>query len=144
MLEAVKSALETMGWLGIVLLILVVVNTMCGTLYNIATGKETFSFKRLFGGLGKSFIFYISAAFLSIAFTMLPFINEMITYTFGVTLLTNDLLNTLSGVGVLAIVVAAIVVQGKKAIEGVTKLANISSDTEVITWNVEVPEDEEE
>lgn len=144
MLEAVKSTLETMGWLGIVLLILVVVNTMCGTLYNIATGKETFSFKRLFGGLGKSFIFYISAAFLSIAFTMLPFINEMITYTFGVTLLTNDLLNTLSGVGVLAIVVAAIVVQGKKAIEGVTKLANISSDTEVITWNVEVPEDEEE
>lgn len=143
MLEAIKCTLTTIGWLGIILLILVVVNTMCGTVYNTATGKEAFSLKRLFGGLGRSLIFYMSAALLSVAFTMLPYINDTITDTFGVTLLTNDLLNTLSGVGVLAIVVAAIIVQGKKAIEGVTKLANISADTETITWNVEIPEEDE-
>lgn len=143
MLEAIMFTLKTMGWLGIVLMILVLVNTMCGTLYNVATGKEEFSVRRLFGGLGKSFIFYISAAFLSVALTMLPFINEMIEDTFKVTLLTEDLLNALSSVGVLAIVVAAIVVQGKKAIQGVTKLGNISADTEVITWEVEIPEENE-
>ena len=39
---------------------------------------------------------------------------------------------------------STIIVQGKKAIEGVTKLANISADTEVITWKVEIPEEDEE
>lgn len=143
MLEAIMFTLKTMGWLGIVLMILVLVNTMCGTLYNVTTGKEEFSIRRLLDGLGKSFIFYISATFLSVALTMLPFINKMIEDTFEVTLLTEDLLNALSGVGVLTIVVAAIVVQGKKAIQGVTKLGNISADTEAITWEVEIPEENE-
>ena len=116
MLEAIMFTLKTMGWLGIVLMILVLVNTMGGTLYNVTTGKEEFSIRRLLGGLGKSFIFYISATFLSVALTMLPFIT---------------------------IVVAAIVVQGKKAIQGVTKLGNISADTEAITWEVEIPEENE-
>ena len=142
MKDAIILTLQAMGWLGIVLGILVVVNTICGTLYNITTGQESFSWKKLFKGLGKALIFYISAALLSIAFTMLPFINEMITNTFGTKLLTEELLTTLSGVGVLGVVVSTIVVQGKKAIVGILQLANISANTEEITWEVEIPEEE--
>ena len=142
MKDAIILTLQAMGWLGIVLGILVVINTICGTLYNITTGQESFSWKKLFKGLGKALIFYISAALLSIAFTMLPFINEMITNTFGTNLLTQELLTTLSGVGVLGVVVSTIVVQGKKAIVGILQLANISANTEEITWEVEIPEEE--
>ena len=141
MIEAILQTLKTMGWLGVILGILVLVNTMCGTIYNVATGKEKLNIKKLFSGLGKSLIFYVSAGLLSIAFTILPFINEMITKTFGTTFLTDELLNTMSGVGVLGVVIAAIIVQGKKAVEGITKLANVSADTEVITWDVEIPEE---
>ena len=92
-------------------------------------------------GIAKILAFYVCSVFVAVAFTMLPFINEMITNAFGVILLSSELLNTLSSVAVLGIVTAAIVVQGKKAIQGVVDLANISSDTEVITW--EVKDDEE-
>ena len=137
MLEAILSTLSIMGWLGIILGILVVVNTICGTIYNICSGKENFKWKKLFKGLGKAGIFYISAAFLSVAFTMLPFINEMIIDAFGTILISTELLNTLSSVGVLGVVASVVVIQAKKAIQGVTSLANMSADTEVITWKVE-------
>lgn len=137
MLEAILSTLSIMGWLGVILGILVIVNTICGTIYNICSGKENFKWKKLFKGLGKAGIFYISAAFLSIAFTMLPFINEMITDAFGTVLISTELLNTLSSVGVLGVVASVIVIQAKKAIQGITNLANMSADTEVITWKVE-------
>ena len=137
MLEAILSTLSIMGWLGVILGILVIVNTICGTIYNICSGKENFKWKKLFKGLGKAGIFYISAAFLSVAFTMLPFINEMITDAFGTVLISTELLNTLSSVGVLGVVASVIVVQAKKAIQGITSLANMSADTEVITWKVE-------
>ena len=137
MLEAILSTLSIMGWLGVILGILVIVNTICGTIYNICSGKENFKWKKLFKGLGKAGIFYISAAFLSVAFTMLPFINEMITNAFGTVLISTELLNTLSSVGVLGVVASVIVVQAKKAIQGITSLANMSADTEVITWKVE-------
>ena len=68
---------------------------------------------------------------------MLPYINTMIASSFGVVLLTDELLNTLSSMGVLAVVVSSIVVQGKKAIANTIQLANMSGDTEVITWKVE-------
>ena len=142
MLEAILSTLSIMGWLGIILSILVIVNTVCGTIYNICSGKENFKWKKLFKGLGKAGIFYISAAFLSVAFTMLPYINEMIVNSFGVILLSTELLNTLSSVAVLGIVVSTVVVQAKKAIEGIIKLANISVGEEKITW--EVIEEEED
>ena len=137
MLEAILSTLSIMGWLGVILGILVIVNTICGTIYNICSGKENFKWKKLFKGLGKAGIFYISAAFLSVAFTMLPFINEMITDSFGTMLISTELLNTLSSVGVLGVVASVIVIQAKKAIQGITNLANMSSETEVITWKVE-------
>lgn len=137
MLEAILSTLSIMGWLGIILGILVVVNTVCGTVFNISEKKESFSWKRLLGGLGKSAVFYVAASLVSVAFTMLPYINEMITNAFGTILLSNELLNTLSSIGVLGVVISAIVVQGKKAITNTVQLANMSGDTEEITWKVE-------
>ena len=137
MLKAILSTLSIMGWLGVILGILVIVNTVCGTVFNISEKKESFSWKRLFSGLGKSLIFYIAAALVSVAFTMLPYINEMITNAFGTILLSNELLNTLSSIGVLGVVISAIVVQGKKAITNTVQLANMTNNTEVITWNVE-------
>lgn len=141
MLQAILSTLGTMGWLGIILGILVVVNTICGTVYNVHNGEQ-YSWKKMFKGIGKAAIFYVSAALTSVAFTMIPFINEMITSSFGVILLSADLLNTLSGVAVLGVVVSTIVVQAKKAVKGIVDLANMSADVkEEITW--EVIEDEE-
>lgn len=136
MLEAILSTLTTMGWLGVVLGILVIVNTVCGTVYNVHNGEQ-YSWKKMFKGIGKSVIFYVSAVLTGIACTILPFINEMITSSFGVILLSGDLLNTLSGVAVLGIVVSTVVVQAKKAIAGIVDLANMSADVkEEITWEV--------
>lgn len=137
MLEAILSTLTIMGWLGIILSLLVIVNTICGTVFNVVAKKETFSWKRLAKGVGQAVIFYISAVLTSVAFTMLPYINAMIANSFGVVLLTDELLNTLSSMGVLAVVVSSIVVQGKKAIANTIQLANMSGDTEVITWEIE-------
>jgi len=143
MVEAILKTLQIMGWLGIALGILAIVNIVTGTLINIWSGKETFNGKKMIKGIAKVLAFYICSVFVAIAFTMLPFINEMITNAFGVILLSSELLNTLSSVAVLGVVTAAIVVQGKKAIQGVVDLANISSDTEVITWEVEEPKEDE-
>lgn len=141
MLEAIMSTLGIMGWLGVILGILVIVNTVCGTVTNITNG-ESFSWKKMLKGLAKAGIFYGSAICTSVAFTMLPYINEMIVNSFGVILLSTELLNTLSSVAVLGIVVSTVVVQAKKAIEGIIKLANISVGEEKITW--EVIEEEED
>ena len=141
MVEAILKTLQIMGWLGVALIILAIVNIVTGTLINIWSGKETFNGEKMIKGIAKVLTFYICSVLVAIAFTMLPFINEMITNAFGVILLSSELLNTLSSVAVLGVVTAAIIVQGKKAIQGVVDLANISSDTEVITW--EVKDDEE-
>ena len=74
---------------------------------------------------------------------MLPYINTMITDAFGVVLLSSDLLNTLSSVAVLGIVVASVVTQAKKAFENISKLSTMSSDVEVITWDVVEPKEDE-
>ena len=137
MLEAILTTLKIMGWLGVVLALVVIVNTVCGTVFNISSKKETFSWSRLLKGLGKSLVFYLSATLMGVACTMLPYINEMITGAFGTVLLSNDILTTLSSVGVLGVVVTAIVALGKKAIANVVKLANMAYETEEITWNVE-------
>lgn len=137
MLDAILSTLSIMGWLGLILLILLVVNTVSGTVFNIIDKKESFSWKKMLIGIGKAVIFYASAVFAGVAFTMLPFINDMITKSFGVMLLSSDLLNTLSSVGVLALIVASVVIQGKKAIKNTVRLANMACQTEEITWKVE-------
>lgn len=144
MFNAILNTLEIMGWLGIVFGILVITNTITGMISNIWSGQEDFSWKRMGNGILKSLVFYISAIFVSIAFTMLPFINEMITTAFGVILVSSETLNTLSSVGVLGVVIATICVQGKKSVENIVRLANTCSNTEVITWDVEIPEDDKE
>ena len=142
MLEAIMEILKIMGWLGVVLGIIAIVNLVCGTIYNINDG-QSFSWKKFFKGILKVVIFYISAVFVSIAFTMLPYINTMITDAFGVVLLSSELLNTLSSVAVLGIVVASVATQAKKAFANVSKLSTMSSDVEVITWDVVEPEEDE-
>lgn len=143
MIEAILNTLEIMGWLGIALGVLALVNITTGTLSNIWSNKEQFKFAKLLKGIGKVVAFYICATFVGVAFTMLPFINEMITNAFGVMLISNDVLNTFSSVAILGIVISTIIVHARKAVSGIVNLANLSSETEEITWEVEEPRDEE-
>lgn len=127
MLETIIEVLKIMGWLGVILGILTFVNTICGIITNLDKG-EKFNLKKLLKGLLKAAIFYLSAVLTSIAFTMLPFINTMITKIFEIELLSSDTLNTLSTIAILGIIVAAIITQGKGAIENVNKLSTMSTD----------------
>ncbi len=135
MLEVILSTLGIIGWLGIVLGIFVIVNTVCGTVTNVSNG-ESFSFKKMFKGLGKAGIFYLSAVFASVATTMLPYINEMIANSFGTMLISTEILSELSSVGVLGISVAAIVSQAQKALKGIKNLSQLTLGKEEITWEV--------
>lgn len=129
MLETIIEVLKIMGWLGIILGILTFVNTICGIITNLDRG-EKFNLKKLLKGLLKAVIFYLSAVLTSIAFTMLPFINTMITKIFEIELLSSDTLNTLSTIAILGIIVAAIITQGKGAIENVNRLSIMSADVD--------------
>lgn len=137
MLEAIIETLKIMGWLGIILGILVTVNISTSTIHNIWSSKELFSWKKMLKGIGKSLVFYLSAVAISVACTMLPYVNEMITASFGVMLVSNETLEVLSSVGILGIVMSTIVIQAKKAITGVSTLSNVSTSDEEITWKVE-------
>lgn len=137
MLEAILETLKIMGWLGIILGILVTVNISTSTIHNIWSSKELFSWKKMLKGIGKSLVFYLSAVAISVACTMLPYVNEMITASFGVMLVSNETLEVLSSVGILGIVMSTIVIQAKKAITGISTLSNVSTSDEEITWKVE-------
>lgn len=137
MLEAIMETLKIMGWLGIILGILVTVNITTSTIHNIWSSKELFSWKKMLKGIGKSLVFYLSAVAISIACTMLPYVNEMITASFGVMLVSNETLEVLSSVGILGIVMSTVVIQAKKAITGISTLSNVSTSDEEITWKVE-------
>lgn len=137
MLEAILETLKIMGWLGIILGILVTVNITTSTIHNIWSSKELFSWKKMLKGIGKSLVFYLSAVAISVACTMLPYVNEMITASFGVMLVSNETLEVLSSVGILGIVMSTIVIQAKKAITGISTLSSVSTSDEEITWKVE-------
>ena len=137
MLEAIIKTLQIMGWLGVILGILVIVNITTSTIYNIWSGKEVFSWKKMLKGIGKSLVFYLGAAAISVACTMLPYVNEMITESFGVMLVANETLEVLSSIGILGIVMSTVVVQAKKAITGISTLSKVSTSDEEITWTVE-------
>ena len=47
MLEAILSTLSIMGWLGIVLGMLVIVNVSTSTIYNVSSSKEKFNWKKM-------------------------------------------------------------------------------------------------
>lgn len=137
MLNAILETLKIMGWLGVVLAILVIVNIVSSTIYNVWSSKEAFSGKKMLKGILKSVIFYLSAAAISVAFTILPFINQMIVDSFGVVLIANETLEMLSSVAVLGVVIAAVIAQGKKALSAITKMFTVSTNCEEITWTVE-------
>ena len=145
MFNAILAILEIMGWLGVILAMLLFVNTSCKTLYNVGYKGEDFQWKKMLKGIVKAIFFYLGAALTAVSFTLLPFVNTMIIEAFGVVLITQELLNTLSSVSVLSTIVAAVVLQAKKAITSLLQLANMVSDTlknenkdeEEITWNVE-------
>lgn len=128
MLETIMQTLTIMGWLGIVLVILAFVNILTGTLVNIWSGKEKFDGKKMAQGIIKVIAFYICSVFVAIAASLLPSINTMITEGFGVQLLTDELLNTFSSIAVLGVVISTIVVHAKKAIIGISDLANLSHE----------------
>ena len=128
MKEAILNTLLIMGWLGVVLATLAIVNILTGTLTNMWTKNEKFDIKKMSKGIIKVISFFICSAFVAVVFTMLPFINEMINNVFNIELISNELLNTFSSVGVLGVVISTITTQGKKAIQGIVDLANISSD----------------
>lgn len=140
MWEMVLSTLSVMGYLGIVLGILVLINTVCGIIKNTSEGQQ-FSWKILGKGLLKAFVFYVCSTLLGIAFTMLPEVNRMIQEVAGVQLFAQDTLNTLSSVAVFAVVVAAVISQGKSALEGVTELLQVKINGEKITWEVDDSEE---
>lgn len=129
MKEAILNTLLIMGWLGVVLATLAIVNILTGTLTNMWTKNEKFDIKKMLKGIIKVISFFICSAFVAVVFTMLPFINEMINNIFNIELISNELLNTLSSVGVLGVVISTITTQGKKAIQGIVDLANISSNS---------------
>ena len=136
MWEAVLATLSVMGWLGIILGILVFINTVCGVIKNTSEGQQ-FNIKILLKGIVKALVFYICSALLGVAFTILPGVNDMITDTTGVQLIAQDTLNTLSSVAVFTVIVAAVIAQGKKALSGVVELLDVKINTEQITWKVD-------
>ena len=124
MLELILPVLSIMGYLGIILGILVLINTVCGIIKNTSVGQP-FSWKILFKGLLKALVFYGCSVLLSIAFVMLPEVNMMITENIGVPLFSQETLTTLSDAAVFAVVVTSVVAQGKSALEGVTELVGV-------------------
>ena len=140
MLNAILEILAIMGWLGAILGILTLVNICTNTICNIWSSKELFSWKKFVKGIGKAIVFYLSAVAISVAFTMLPYVNGMIVKNFEVALISNETLEVLSSVGVLGVVITTIISEAKKAITGVISLSNITTSNEKITWEVEEDE----
>lgn len=124
MLEAILPILSTMGYLGIIFGLLVLINTICGVIKNTSEGQQ-FSWKVFFKGIFKAAIFYGCSVLLSVAFTMLPEVNNMITNISGVQLIAQEILDTLSNVAVFTVVIGVIIAQGKSALEGLTQLLSV-------------------
>ena len=143
MWESICATFNIILWIGAVLGLELVANTLCGVMCNVGEGKEDFSWKKLLMGIGKALAFYVCVGLLSIAFTMLPFVNAMVVDVFGVELLSSAVLDTLSTAAIFGIAAAAITVQGKKAIEGIFNLAKLSlGNLELKKKVIEEKEDE--
>ena len=125
MWEAVCATLNIIMWIGVILGLLLIINTSCGIICNLNKG-EPFSWKKFFQGIGKAFAFYLSIGLLSVVSTLLPFINTMVVDVFKIELLSPEILNALSTTAIFGIAAAAITIQAKKALENVLGLAKIS------------------
>lgn len=138
--QSIVNVLQIMSLIGIVLLLLATVNTVCSTVYNVSGREENFSWKKLWKGIGKTALFYVSSIFVAIAFTILPHINELVSIVFGQMMIDTETLQGLSGIGVLGVCISTILNQGTKAFEGLKKLGELKGDNEEITWEVKEEE----
>jgi len=144
MWEAVCATLNIVMWIGVVLGLLLIVNTMCGIICNINKGEQ-FSWNKFFQGIGKALAFYLGIALLSVVSTLLPFVNAMVIEVFNIELLSSSVLSTLSTAAIFGIAAAAITVQGKKALENLFELAKLSvGNIELKKQMVAEEEDNEE
>jgi cytochrome bd-type quinol oxidase subunit 2 len=147
MLNTILELINILGWLGIVLVFLVTINTGASVFHNMSEKQEPFKIKKLFKGLGKALAFYVSASALAVVVTILPFINNMILETYEIVLVDSDILHTLSGIGVIGVIITVIVNEAKKSYGAIVKLSDIDSsiseETEEIDWVVIDPETEE-
>lgn len=143
MQEALLATIKIIGWLGIILALLTIVNTVCGIIVNTDKVEGSFSWSILFKGLLKALVFYGCSALLAVSFTLLPFVNDMITNIYGVQFIAEDTLTTLSTTAVFAVVIGVIVVQGKKALEGIVELTKVKAvKGEIVSWEVEDADEE--
>ena len=110
--EAIIEILSIMSWLGVILLLLTIVNISCKAYYNTTQLGQKFSWKKVFGGIGKMFLFYCGASLTSVAFSLLPIVNEMVNKTSEVELITDEALGQLSTLGVLGICINVIITHG--------------------------------
>lgn len=125
---AVSETLSIMGWLGLVLGLLTLVNVTCKAFYNVTQLKQKFSWNRIFHGFRKMLLFYLSSICVSVAFSILPYVNVMINEAFNIELISNEMLEQLSALGVLAICLNTIIAHGKKALQGITALGQLKNE----------------
>jgi hypothetical protein len=140
------ALLQILGILGLIFLGLTGINTVTGTFFNISSGKEKFSWRKLGKGLLKSTLFYVCSCLVAVLFNLIPIANSMIIAAYGITLISQEVLKVLSVTSILGAIVAVCIQQGKKAIEGIGKLGQIKAviAEEKVTWAVIDPETETE
>ena len=121
MITTILSTLQIFGWIGLVLFLCSSVNIVGKTYLNIKEG-EAFSWKKLFKGIGKVMLQWALSVILALVCSMLPFINIMIAEIYGVALIGDEILSTLSAVSVIGIAINSIIVQSRKALEVIKKI----------------------
>ena len=121
MIIALLTTLKIFSWIGLVLGLCASVNIIGKTISNVQKG-EKFSWKKMFLGIGKVMLMWALAFILALACTILPYINIMIVNAYGVVLVSDEILNTLSVLSIVGIGITAIAKQGKKALEAIKSL----------------------
>ena len=121
----IEQILSIMVWIGVILGLLTLVNITCKAFHNVLALKQPFSWKKIAKGLGRMALFYISSICVSVAFSVLPYVNALIGQTFGIELVGGEILEQLSTLGVLGVCVNAIIAHGKKAMEGISVLGRV-------------------
>lgn len=121
MITTILTTLKIFSWIGLILLLCSSVN-IGGKIYLNMKEGETFSWKKLFKGIGKVMLQWALGVILAIVCSVLPFINIMIAEVYGVALIGDELLSTLSAVSIIGIAVNSIITQSKKALEVIKKI----------------------
>lgn len=121
MIATILVTLRIFLWIGFLLFLCSSVNIIGNTYLNIKSG-EKFSWKKLFKGIGKVMLQWVLSTILAIVCNILPFINVMIVEVYGVALIGNEVLTTLSAIGIVGIGINSMIIQAKKALEAIKKI----------------------